>query len=414
MKNIFPEHYPYKNDALSSIWKDAIVVPDTNVLLHLIRYRKQDADILFSIFAKYKRSLWLPYQIAEEYHQHKNRIIVEIETAYDRYISAVEKTKKAATDEFRKSLTNQGRHPLLDVSEEVEQIETLLNKEIQRIQNKQNNHPSKKEIQDRCDSIAELFRDQVGPRLSSQDSKEFQDKYHERLKAKQPPGFQDYDGDNIPGDAIIWEEMNEFACDQKRPIIFISDDVKDDWWERHHGQKIGPRPELKREFRVRTGRDFLIYTFENFLKIAGSDINDTTKRRSLDRVKRMSEERQKEQELRIRKLGEKQERINRIEPRIKRYERRALELRSMLSDVARRMDTCDSLKERSNFESEYNSLNAKLHELNSYLAQLHHERDVLMQALRGDVNFDDKEGLSWDEFSTEFMRDVSSYDHTDW
>lgn len=54
----------------------------------------------------------------------------------------------------------------------------------------------------------------------------------------------------------------------KRPVIFISDDVKEDWWWIHRGRKMGPRPELIEEFRAESGQEFHIYEFSQFLRFA--------------------------------------------------------------------------------------------------------------------------------------------------
>jgi PIN domain-containing protein len=55
---------------------------------------------------------------------------------------------------------------------------------------------------------------------------------------------------------------------EKRPIIFISDDAKEDWWWIHKGRKLGPRPELVEEFMAESDQDFHIYEFSQFLRFA--------------------------------------------------------------------------------------------------------------------------------------------------
>ena len=58
------------------------------------------------------------------------------------------------------------------------------------------------------------------------------------------------------------------AKEDQRPLVFISDDAKEDWWWIHRGEKLGPRPELVQEFRERSGQSFHIYEFTQFLRIA--------------------------------------------------------------------------------------------------------------------------------------------------
>jgi len=41
------------------------------------------------------------------------------------------------------------------------------------------------------------------------------------------------------GDLIIWKEMIEKAKAEKRPIIFVTDDGKSDWWHIHSSRQKG-------------------------------------------------------------------------------------------------------------------------------------------------------------------------------
>jgi len=69
--------------------------------------------------------------------------------------------------------------------------------------------------------------------------------------------------------------MIEKAKADKRPIIFVTDDGKSDWWYIHRGRKIGPHPALVEEFWAKTGQQFHIYELLQFLRYAadtGSEI----------------------------------------------------------------------------------------------------------------------------------------------
>jgi DNA repair exonuclease SbcCD ATPase subunit len=62
--------------------------------------------------------------------------------------------------------------------------------------------------------------------------------------------------------------MIEKAKVEMRPVIFISDDAKEDWWWIHKGRKLGPRPELIEEFQAGSDQDFHMYEFGQFLRFA--------------------------------------------------------------------------------------------------------------------------------------------------
>ncbi|WP_204277464.1 PIN-like domain-containing protein, partial [Escherichia coli] len=63
--------------------------------------------------------------------------------------------------------------------------------------------------------------------------KEGEDRYAKKI----PPGYKDAKKDagefDKYGDLIIWKDMIGKAKADKRPILFISDDAKEDWWWIH-------------------------------------------------------------------------------------------------------------------------------------------------------------------------------------
>lgn len=60
------------------------------------------------------------------------------------------------------------------------------------------------------------------------------DEGEQRYKKEIPPGFKDAkkkDGVRKYSDLIIWKEILRFAEKNKKDIIFVTDDVKADWWD---------------------------------------------------------------------------------------------------------------------------------------------------------------------------------------
>lgn len=69
-----------------------------------------------------------------------------------------------------------------------------------------------------------------------------------------PPGYKDNkkDGPFKYGDLISWVETYKYAQLNKKNVIFVTDDVKEDWWERNGKGEILFRKELIKEFRRKT------------------------------------------------------------------------------------------------------------------------------------------------------------------
>ena len=55
-----------------------------------------------------------------------------------------------------------------------------------------------------------------------------------RYKSQTPPGYKDAKKDGVSkyGDLIVWAETYEYAVLNNKNIIFVTDDVKEDWWEK--------------------------------------------------------------------------------------------------------------------------------------------------------------------------------------
>lgn len=100
----------------------------------------------------------------------------------------------------------------------------------------------------------------------------------DRYKRRIPPGFEDekdkkdktkeYDGivylDEF-GDLVVWKQIIDKAKNDQKPIIFVTDDVKEDWWQIEKGRTIGPRVELLNEFRREVDVPFYMYKSEQFI-----------------------------------------------------------------------------------------------------------------------------------------------------
>ena len=91
-----------------------------------------------------------------------------------------------------------------------------------------------------------------------------------RYKSKIPPGYCDekQKQDNEYGDLIIWKEIIEYSKVNNNDVIFVTQDVKEDWWFKEKGRTIGPRYELREEFSNATKHLIHFYTLNSFLEIS--------------------------------------------------------------------------------------------------------------------------------------------------
>lgn len=267
MKNAFAGWYPRKPEELSALWDKAIFVPDTNILLHCLRHSSVVRAELLRILDLLKESLWIPYQVGLEFHRHRLDVEGAAADTYDRLVRDYDGVLAQAREKLRQLRA----HPSISVEKELSALDMFQNDFRARMETAKAQHPADALVAS-LERVTTVFNGRVGVKPTSERlasiRKEGEDRYAKRI----PPGYKDAkkdgpDGDKF-GDLIIWKDLIEKAKTDQRPLIFISDDAKEDWWHINRGRKLGPRPELLEEFRAIAGQDFHIYQLGQFLRIA--------------------------------------------------------------------------------------------------------------------------------------------------
>jgi rRNA-processing protein FCF1 len=85
-----------------------------------------------------------------------------------------------------------------------------------------------------------------------------------------PPGYKD---SGKVGDLLIWHTILKVGAERKKDLIFVTGDLKADWWHRSNNKNLYPRHELVEEYRRKSeGASFHMLTFPNFLTLY--DVNE--------------------------------------------------------------------------------------------------------------------------------------------
>lgn len=260
MKNAIREYIEFKDEEKEELWNNVVFVFDTNVFLNLYRYSQKTRDILLGAMEQLKERIWMPNHVAYEFME--NRIEVIFETI-DRYAKLHEETNsfvKLCSDMLRVKK---------DDSELVElqkYIETWIDT------NKRKNLLVTDVIDDPIlDKILELFDGKVGEGFDEEEIKEIFAEGIDRYEKKIPPGYKDaikksgVMDNNAYGDLIVWKEILRFSENEKKNIIYVTHDQKEDWWNIKRGKTVGPRIELRKEFMEKTHNKFHMYTMNNFI-----------------------------------------------------------------------------------------------------------------------------------------------------
>lgn len=272
MKRQFAEYYELPEERIKEIWDNSLIVFDTNVLLNLYRYNEESRNEFINVIKTYKERLWIPYQVGLEFHRRRETVIRKHISTYK---SLGEDVSKRLMDVVT-ALRNNGdyiRHPYIkiaDIDSKLKRCAISIKKSLDEQESK---HPDYLKVDSILSAITELFDGCVGNDYAVNELEELYKEGEKRYANQVPPGYcdeknkKDKPKRHLYGDLIVWKQTITQSKEQKRDVIFITDDHKPDWWDKVDG-KHSPRKELIREFIDNTGQNVLIYDSGRFLEYA--------------------------------------------------------------------------------------------------------------------------------------------------
>lgn len=285
MKDKFPGHF-LNPAADHSLWDRCIFVFDTNILLNLYRYSDETRALFIKTLRLFRERIWIPYRVADEYLENRLNIIYEQQEEYEKAIADINKLKG--------KLENSRQHPFVS-AKTMKGVGGSLEKAIEELNQNKDAHTRRITSDEIKDEIADIFEDRVGNISSDAELEEIIKEGAARYEQKIPPGYSDIKkqgGDSSLnsrcrpyGDLIIWKEIIGKAKQVGAPIIFVTDDGKEDWWLRFKGKTIGPRPELIKEFQSEVNQPFHMYLPERFLSLATEKQQEKPSKEVLEEIR---------------------------------------------------------------------------------------------------------------------------------
>ncbi|MCG5220235.1 PIN-like domain-containing protein [Streptosporangium soli] len=270
----FREYYPPTDQQRKSAITEGLVSLDANVLLDAYRFNPQAREELFNALEKLGDRLWISHQVALEFH--KNRIIVigGQSGAYAAALKALMDFHKHFEDSVHPKLNKLGNTVALTNGEQATIVDPLIKgikQTVAAIRDLQERHGvslgmvSKDQVLHRLQG---LLKGKVGDPLSPEKEKEARKEAKRRVEEKIPPGYADSEKIDPAGDYLLWYQTLEEAKRRKQPILFVTRDVKEDWFRREKGQTISARPELIREAKEIADTPLIIMETQTFLRNA--------------------------------------------------------------------------------------------------------------------------------------------------
>jgi len=266
LENTFPvadELFANEFNTVEESFENAIFVLDTNILLLPFNLGAEAIEEIKKIYTSLidEQRLFIPKRVAREYAKNRTTKLSEIHSNILRLKSG---TKYPNI-----------KYPIIaDLKEKKE-----LDKALQILSEKEEKFKEKAEaLANRIkgwrfkDPVSKLYGDLFNSSIMIDTQKSKEDilkELNRRKRHKIPPGYKDSSKDDFGvGDLIIWLTILEKGQSEEKDIIFVSQDLKPDWWQQSSGSAFLPRFELIEEYkRESKGNNIHIISFSKLLEL---------------------------------------------------------------------------------------------------------------------------------------------------
>lgn len=262
----FPCYYIPTPVELKELFDVGYFIFDTNVLLDIYRLGPDHSTKVLQLIEYYSKRVKIPYHVAEEYHDNLVPTLVDHINNLKKAIDLLEFSK------FSSTLSNYLKDtlPKTTINDFTNRLKLNLKRFQRNLRTQQeflNNELIECTLQR---SLSKLLSPLLLNPFTEKEIAAIEQDGFNRYQACIPPGYKDTKKTtNLYGDLIIWKEILRFAKEKNTSIIFISRDVKEDWFYEIHGRKLGPRIELLKEFHDNVpSKRFYIYTMDTFIRYA--------------------------------------------------------------------------------------------------------------------------------------------------
>lgn len=260
-------------DDFTSVLTHGLVAPDANVLLNLYRYTEQARGDLLRALGAVEDRLWVPHQVLVEFWRNREGTLSEArssgaQAAEDMAGHAAQAERTLRTWANRVALpeeeTDRLRSQLNEVFDDVQETIVKVGEgEWQSITHDTSTDPVIAELQP-------ALGGRVGAPLDPRDHDKAITEGMRRVEKRLPPGYMDKskEGVGAAADYLVWEQILREASLRHCDVLFVTADVKEDWWRKEQGFNRGPRPELTEELKARGGGRLFMLTPKQFLEVA--------------------------------------------------------------------------------------------------------------------------------------------------
>lgn len=248
--------------------KDCIIVFDTNVFLNIYEYSPQVADSFIKISEQVISHMVLPNTVKREFEKNHKGCHGRQKGKFTNVPKKLKKYTTQIKDKIAIQFGILSSFQFPDIDEMHATFESKLKEIDEMFDEYVDEHNIFDEINLKFldnDGVNGLIQNLIknGKLLSGFTPDELYkicEEGEKRYNRLIPPGFEDKkdkNGIQMYNDLIIWKEVLKYCLEYKKDLIFVTDDVKMDWWEMNNTQRVAFHPALLKEFEDHTQQQML-------------------------------------------------------------------------------------------------------------------------------------------------------------
>lgn len=276
MKNLYPEYRKKTVEEVKEIFKEAIIYLDTNVLINIYFHSKNKQNIILELFEELSSldKIYLPNHVVFEYTRQRLQKIEDLKKVYVNTSSQIDKLINDINCET---------HPFISDSNLYDQANEVLNKLKLNLDESISSIRDMFNVDVIYEKLCTIFESKVLKSFTESELNEIYLEGEERYKKKTLPGYKDRDKpDNKYGDFVIWKEMIRNAKEKNKPIVFVTEDNKENWVYEIGGEKMGVDPKMQKEVSYDANVNIIIYSTSQLLKYGSKNEVDNSIIKELD------------------------------------------------------------------------------------------------------------------------------------
>lgn len=263
-----------------------IIVFDTNVYLNLYEYSPEVADKFIEAIYFIEEHIYIPSTVKREFLRNHSACSGRQKNKFKNVSKELKKLTDKLSVQLNKQLNilNKFKFPKIDDLKNNSLAKLL---EVEKTFDEYLEENDVYEVINKAfleqDKIFELFNGIIDDKRVFEEltvdelysiCSEGKSRYYKEI----PPGFKDgktKDGIDKYNDLILWKEVLKYCRENDKNLIFVTDDVKPDWWT-GDGTKKEFHSLLIKEFKEVTCKDILALNSQQLYGILGGLYNIST------------------------------------------------------------------------------------------------------------------------------------------